>query len=281
MSDYPYVLSSYIFWRKHSDSLDKTYGISFPCPAELWASLGKICPICDGANSFYSDDDVRYYCVCQLTRMLDNTRFQFESPIQPMRFADLKPFTHDGDVSADLAKAYAQGAIDLINIKKHLVQWLKAPNRWMFIEGGYGNGKTHIMSVIKYTLPKLALYISAEQLQRKFFASLRETEGLEPVIEMLSQAPILLIDDFGSEHLNDFTLSTLHKITNFRHMASPQNFPVVMTTNHSISAMATTPNAALGRTISRMIDSSYSDIFHLAQPDYRHDGTKAHMKVVK
>ncbi|MSP95249.1 MAG: chromosomal replication initiator protein DnaA [Alphaproteobacteria bacterium] len=92
----------------------------------------------------------------------------------------------------------------------------------LFIHGGFGNGKTHLLNAIaleaRSTRGARVLFLRAEDFMRRFLAALRNQETLA-FKEELRGADILLIDDLqhicGRSTMNEF-LHTVNAFTDLR-----------------------------------------------------------------
>ena len=141
------------------------------------------------------------------------------------------------------------------------------PNRWLFLNGNRGSGKTH-----------LAVSIAGEILQKGeqvFFAfvpafldHLRKTYGPESSIgfdelfEEVINAPVLILDDLGSENSTSWAEEKLYQIIVHRHEA---RLPTVITAASTIEELEKSkPGIA-----SRLMDGIIVEWVAIDTPSYR------------
>ena len=66
----------------------------------------------------------------------------------------------------------------------------------MYLYGGYGAGKSHILWAIKNALQGLALYVDAGDLASKLRSAVGRNE-VSDMVDTIAACPVLLLDDFG------------------------------------------------------------------------------------
>lgn len=98
------------------------------------------------------------------------------------------------------------------------------PNGWLYLQGPYGTGKTHLLAAIAWELVARdveTLYIVVPDLLLK----LRETfdaaasESLAERLERIRQADVLLLDDLGAEKSSAWASEQLFSIVNDRYLS--------------------------------------------------------------
>jgi DNA replication protein DnaC len=81
--------------------------------------------------------------------------------------------------------------------------------------------------------------------------------------DQVRNAPLLILDDLGTQSNTDWAQEKLYQIFNYRYTA---RLPTVITTNQELEAMEP-------RIQSRMQDFTFAKIQHIAAPDFRRGGT--------
>jgi DNA replication protein DnaC len=152
----------------------------------------------------------------------------------------------------DVARAYARN-----------------PQGWLFFRGGYGCGKTHLaaaianvcleqgINVLFVTVPDLLDHLRAA------FAPLSE-QTYDERFEQVRTAPVLILDDLGTEYGTPWALEKLFQILNYRYMS---RLPTVITTNQEFEELDP-------RLRSRLADSDLVQIVTILAPDYRQAGAQ-------
>ncbi len=152
----------------------------------------------------------------------------------------------------DVARAYARN-----------------PEGWLFFRGGYGCGKTHLaaaianvcleqgINVLFVTVPDLLDHLRAA------FAPLSE-QTYDERFEQVRTAPVLILDDLGTEYGTPWALEKLFQLLNYRYMS---RLPTVITTNQDFEELDP-------RLRSRLADSDLVQIATILAPDYRQAGVQ-------
>lgn len=236
-----------------------------------WESITpKICPICNGVQSFYaSDDGLQYYCLCATLKWLDRRHQEaeeWETRVAPAKLSDLVPLAIPDETAAK----------DLRKTLEVVRSFLDFPDFWMLLQGDTGCGKSHILRSIKTALPWLVTYISAESLQSKLFSALGSGR-VDEFRRVLELAPVLLIDDLGIEHKSSFTLDTIAGVINVRYSNHIEK-PTVVATNLSFGDLTASPDIALRRVGSRLVDTKISKYLPLTQDDFRNPSVQMRMR---
>ena len=140
-----------------------------------------------------------------------------------------------------------------------------AENRkgWLLIQGGYGCGKTHLAAAIanycvEHGLPTLFLTVP-DLLDQLRFAYADESETFEARFDRVRNAPLLIMDDFGTQSATPWAREKLFQILNYRYI---NRLPTVVTTNLLLEEIE-------GRMRSRLSDPEVVAHVHIQAPDYR------------
>ncbi len=150
----------------------------------------------------------------------------------------------------DLARRYAQN-----------------PEGWLILFGGYGCGKTHLAAAIANQIVERGegvLFVVVPDL----LDHLRATYGPNSPVtydqrfDEVRNAPLLILDDLGTQSGTQWAQEKLFQILNYRYNA---RLPTVITSNHSLEEIDL-------RIRSRMVDPDLATIVTILAPDFRLSG---------
>lgn len=147
-------------------------------------------------------------------------------------------------------------------------QFAEHPIGWLIITGGYGCGKTHLAAAIanvQIERGDKVLFITVPDLLdhlRSSYSQSSEEEGYSNRFEEVRTAPLLILDDMGTESPTAWAQEKLYQILNHRYMAQ---LPTVITTNHSLDELEP-------RVRSRMLDMALCQQVIITAGDYRTSG---------
>ena len=145
--------------------------------------------------------------------------------------------------------------------------YARKPVGWLVLRGGYGCGKTHLaaatantalengMPVLFVTVPDLLDHLRAAYAPTA-------TSSYDQRFQQVRSAPLLILDDLGTEHTTPWALEKLFQLLNYRYMA---NLPTLITTNLELEDMDP-------RLRSRLADPELVQIITILAPDYRQAG---------
>jgi len=231
------------------------------------------CPICGGLGYVREDvpvDDPRFGqlfpCRCKLAelehsrleqlRALSNleqqtrlTRMTFETFV-PDGYGQVPNVATNLRLAFDLARQYADN-----------------PDGWLILFGGYGCGKTHLAvaianQVIKRGQPVLFVVVPdlLDHLRATF--SPNSPVSYDERFEQIRNAPLLILDDLGTQSSTPWAQEKLYQIFNHRYNAS---LPTIVTSNHGLEEIDL-------RIRSRMVDPDLATIVTILAPDFRRSG---------
>ena len=158
----------------------------------------------------------------------------------------------------------AETQANLRNALQLAKAFAEAPEGWLVFLGRYGCGKTHLAVAIAnqrrvqgqeaffVVVPDLLDYLRAT-----FAPASRVT--YDALFETVREAPLLILDDLGTQSSTPWAQEKLYQLVNYRYNAA---LPTVLTTSHSLEDLD-------GRLASRMVDQRFSKVFHIIAPDYR------------
>lgn len=138
------------------------------------------------------------------------------------------------------------------------------PDGWLVMLGSYGTGKTHLAAAVgnrRLELGQPAFFVVAPDLLdhlRSTFSPNSET-SFDAFFESVKDAPLLILDDLGTQTTTAWANEKLFQILNHRSM---HRLPTVITTNVPLDEMG-------DRLASRMADAELSILVRMAGPDLR------------
>ncbi len=134
---------------------------------------------------------------------------------------------------------------------------------WLLLHGGYGCGKTHLAAAIANYVVSLGvptLFITVPDLLDTLRFAYQDPEAtFEERFEQIRQAPLLIMDDFGTQNATSWAQEKLFQILNYRYI---NHLPLVVTTNLDLDQIE-------GRIRSRLEDPELVTLVHILAPDYR------------
>jgi DNA replication protein DnaC len=141
------------------------------------------------------------------------------------------------------------------------------PNGWLLLKGGYGCGKTHLAAAIaNYRLEQgqPVLFVNTPDLLDHLRAAYSPSAltGYDERFDQVRNAPLLVMDDLGTQSNTPWAQEKLYQIFNYRYNA---RLPTVITTNVELESIEI-------RIRSRMVDPSLVEIVHISAPDFRRAG---------
>ncbi len=157
-----------------------------------------------------------------------------------------------------------------LNLKmayERALAFAQEPVGWLTLKGGYGCGKTHLAAAIaNYRLDAghPVLFVNTPDLLDHLRAaySPNAVTSYDERFERVRNAPLLILDDLGTQSNSDWAQEKLYQIFNYRYNG---RLPTVITTNLELESIEI-------RIRSRMVDPSLVQIVHIAAPDFRRAG---------
>ncbi len=145
----------------------------------------------------------------------------------------------------------------------HARQYAGKLQGWLLILGGYGCGKTHLAAAIaNYAVgmgvPTLFLTVP-DLLDTLRFAYDSDDTTFEERFDEVRSAPLLVLDDFGTQNATAWAQEKLFQILNYRYI---NKLPLVVTTNLALEDVEP-------RIRSRLADPELVSTVRIAAPDYR------------
>jgi DNA replication protein DnaC len=114
----------------------------------------------------------------------------------------------------------------------HAQQFAQHLEGWLMLQGGFGCGKTHLAAAIANFAVSIGvptLFITVPDLLDSLrFAFNDPTATFEERFEQIRAAPLLVMDDFGTQKASAWGQEKLFQIINYRYI---NRLPLVVTTN--------------------------------------------------
>lgn len=141
------------------------------------------------------------------------------------------------------------------------------PQGWLVLLGGYGCGKTHLAAAIANACIAQgtpALFVVVPDLLDYLRAAYSPTSeaSYDERLEQVQNAPVLILDDLGTQSATEWAQEKLYQILNYRYNA---RLPTVITTNQSLDDIDP-------RLHSRMVDPTLAQLVTILAPDFRSSG---------
>ncbi len=225
------------------------------------------CPYCHGVGYLRADvplGDPEFgklqLCVCRRARVAEAIRDRLFAishleELKQLTFETFKPRGRKGlgDLQANsLEMAYNQA--------RHYAESL---NGWLFLQGGYGTGKTHLAAAIAnfavgMGVPTLFLTVP-DLLDTLRFAYNDDDTTFEERFNDIRSARLLVLDDFGTQNATGWAQEKLFQIVNYRYI---NKLPTVITTNLALDEIEP-------RIRSRLADPERVTQSRINAPDFR------------
>jgi DNA replication protein DnaC len=228
------------------------------------------CPICKGAGYLRRDvppdhpDFGRLLpCQCKVKEIAE------------ARLADLKQASNVGLLARMTFETFVPEGYGLNPEKRknlegayqRALDFARHPQGWLIFLGGYGCGKTHLAAAIandRLARGQPALFVVVPDLLDHLRAAFSPTSPVpyDERFEAVRTAPLLILDDLGTQSTTPWAQEKLYQIFNYRYNAE---LPTVITTNRSLEEIDL-------RLRSRMADPSLCTIYTILAPDFRQSG---------
>lgn len=159
-----------------------------------------------------------------------------------------------------LSPSQAQSLEAAYNSSRRFAETLEG---WLLIEGPFGCGKTHLAAAIAnfavgVGVPTLFLTVP-DLLDSLRFAYDDPQASFEERFEEIRQAPLLVMDDFGTQNATGWAREKLFQILNYRYV---NRLPTVITTNLALEEIE-------DRLRSRLLDPELVTRLSIDATDYR------------
>jgi len=143
-------------------------------------------------------------------------------------------------------------------------QFARHLNGWLLLQGRYGCGKTHLAAAVGNFAVGMGvptLFITVPDLLDSLrFAYSDPDATFEQRFDDVRRAPLLIMDDFGTQNATPWAQEKLFQIINYRYINA---LSLVVTTNLMLDEIE-------GRIRSRLQDPNLVTRVHIQADDYRH-----------
>ena len=225
------------------------------------------CPICGGVGWISYNVPVGhpqfgklYRCACQVpdleSRQLDQLRrLSHMQHLERMTFATFIP---EGQGRNEKQRTSLRIA------HEKAMAFARKAHGWLLLRGGYGCGKTHLAAAIANEFiaqGQPVLFVNVPDL----LDHLRATYGpnsevsFDQRFEQVRDAPVLILDDLGTQNATPWAQEKLYQIFNHRYNAQS---PTVITTNQDLSDIDP-------RLRSRLLHIEFVEQIKILAPDFR------------
>jgi DNA replication protein DnaC len=234
-------------------------------PTDLAGDIN--CPYCHGLGYLRRDLPIGHpdfgrlqICSCrngQISKLIHQRLFSISNleNLQHLTFENFQPRGRVGlgPWQADsLERAYNQAQ-----------QFSQKADGWLLLQGGFGCGKTHLAAAIANFTVSLGvptLFITVPDLLDALRFTYDNPEStFEQRFEEIRTAPLLIMDDFGTQNATAWAQEKLFQILNYRYI---NRLPLVVTTNLLLDQIE-------GRIRSRLEDPELVTRVFIQAPDYR------------
>ena len=223
------------------------------------------CEICGGLGWISADVPVGHPlfgklvpCPHRQAEMNQSATQRVWTDLGPLRDLTLDNFSPEGHAVTIEQKNSLRNAVDGVR------RFVDEPRGWLFIQGGYGCGKTHLaaaianaclskgMPVMFVNVPDLLDYLRAAY-------SPNAEETYDQRFTEVRDAPVLILDDLGTQNATQWAEEKLYQILNARYIFKR---PTVITTNLDLDQLDP-------RLRSRLSDLDLVRKLPILAPDFR------------
>ena len=225
------------------------------------------CPHCQGVGYLRTEREVSdpdfgrlQICVCRQVDVEARMRRRLFSLSQLEELSEYTFETFNPQGRVGIGGQQRQSLERAFNQAQTYAENLKG---WLFLQGGYGCGKTHLAAAIANHavgrgVPTLFLTVP-DLLDQLRFAYSAEDVTFEERFEQVRTAPLLILDDFGTQSATAWAREKLFQILNYRYI---NQLSTVITTNLLLEEIE-------GRMRSRLSDPELVGFVQILAPDYR------------
>ena len=157
-----------------------------------------------------------------------------------------------------------EGQGNLLRVARAAHEFAEQPYGWLVLTGTYGCGKTHLAaSIANHQLGKRrsALFVVVPDLLDHLRATFNPQSPIsyDKLFDQVRRAPLLVLDDLGTESATAWAKEKLYQLFNYRYNA---RLPTVITTSREIDDLDP-------RLRSRLLDPARCQIWLIKAPAFR------------
>jgi len=233
----------------------------------------EVCPYCKGLGYVRADVPVGHPdfgkllpCTCRLAEMAQHRveRLRALGNLDALAHMTFETFLPEGHGLPPQKQENLRHAYEVAR------EYAENPSGWLLIKGGYGCGKTHLAAAIANRCIERGqpvLFVTVPDLLDHLRAAFGPTSPVayDERFDEVRTAPVLILDDLGTEAPTSWAQEKLFQILNYRYNA---RLPTVITTNHDLEEIPL-------RIRSRLVDPDLTRIVSILAPDYRQVGVSA------
>ena len=225
------------------------------------------CPVCAGIGYIRIDVPVGHpdfgrlqVCACRQSQVSSQIRQRLfaMSNLDELSYLTFENFQPRGMIGLSPRQA---DSLELAY--NHARQYAQSLKGWLLLQGGYGCGKTHLAAAIANFAVSLgvpALFITVPDLLDTLRFAYDDPEAtFEERFDDIRQAPLLVMDDFGTQNATNWAQEKLFQILNYRYI---NHLPLVITTNLPLDDIEP-------RIRSRFMDPQLVTRVNIQSPDFR------------
>ncbi len=154
--------------------------------------------------------------------------------------------------------------VNLENVFRAAQEFAEHPRGWLVLTGGYGCGKTHLAAAIgnyRKGMGDDPVFVVVPDLLDHLRATFSPTSSTsyDDLFNRVKTAPILVLDDLGTQSATPWAREKLYQVFNERYNA---RFPTVITMSSNLEDLD-------ARIRSRMLDTRVCAIYEILAPSYR------------
>jgi DNA replication protein DnaC len=199
-------------------------------------------------------------CTCRQEELMAQVRDRL---FRLSQLDDLKDMTFESFVPHGRVGIGERESASLEQAYNHARLFAERPQGWLLLQGGYGCGKTHLAAAVanacvEQGVPALFLTVP-DLLDSLRFTFNNAEDSFEDRFARIRQAPLLILDDFGTQNATEWAREKLFQILNYRYT---NHLPMVITTNLGLREIE-------GRMRSRLSDPEMVTRVSIFAPDYR------------
>ncbi len=225
------------------------------------------CPQCHGVGYLRRDVPIGHpefgkvhLCTCREAQVSQQVRQRL---FELSHLDELRDLTFDNFEARGRVGLFPRQADSLEVAFNQASRFSQHLEGWLLLQGGNGCGKTHLAAAIANFAVSLGvptLFITVPDLLDSLrFAYGDPQASFEDRFERIRQAPLLILDDFGSQNATSWAQEKLFQIINYRYI---NRLPMVVTTNLSNRDMDE-------RIQSRLYDDDWVTVVKILAPDHR------------